>query len=155
MRNASPDALRSDIRPALVAHLGAAEFENVFRVDFQDLDPFDAAEPSRAALVRLDSGKLIVVEYGLSTSTLTVSVPEDADVNETVCDLLQETGIDTGAIDWLVDEILPESPFLYDNNSLSTTMMELRRRTGQRRGARESDQRSASQQMPLTTGRKP
>ena len=108
MRSAPPEALSVDVRPALTAHLAESEVRRLFPVQFLEIDPLAAPEPSRAALIRLDSGGLVVIEYGESTSTLTVSVPIGVNLSETLGELLREAPIAQQAIDWLAEEIRVE-----------------------------------------------
>jgi hypothetical protein len=105
MRTAPSETLSTDVRPALTAHVSESELLRLFPVQFQDIDALAAAEPSKAALLRLDSGRLVVVEYGTVTSTVTVSVPCDADAAETVADLLLEARILGSSIEWLSDDV--------------------------------------------------
>lgn len=104
MRTAPPQALTVDVRPAMTLRLSESELRTLFPVEFQDVDPLAAAEPSRATLIRLDSGKLAVVEFGIATSTLTVSVPVGANVDETLSDLFLEAPINGAAIAWIADD---------------------------------------------------
>jgi hypothetical protein len=105
MHTAPPDALLIDVRPALTAHVSESDFLRLFPVQFDEVDALAAAEPSKAALLRLDSGRLVVVEYGSITSTVTVSVPFDADARETLVDLLLEAPLDGSTIEWLSDDV--------------------------------------------------
>jgi hypothetical protein len=108
MRTAPPETLSTDIRPALTAHVAEADLMRLFPVLFDDVDPLAAAEPSKAALLQLDSGRLAVVEYGTVTSTVTVSVPSDADTGETLLDLLLEAPLllePPSRIDWLSKDV--------------------------------------------------
>jgi len=104
MRTAPPETLSTDIRPALIAHVIESDLMRLFPVPFKDVDPLAAAEPSKAALLRLDSGRLVVVEYGTITSTVTVSVPSDADTGETLVDLLLEVPF-SSSIEWLSEDV--------------------------------------------------
>jgi hypothetical protein len=126
MRVASIDALHDDVRPVLIAHVAEADLERLFPVQFSDLDPLAAAEPSRAALVRLDSGSLVVVEYGTVTSRLTVSVPQHADMAEMLVDLWREAPLPEGSIDWVADEVeTPSEAFAAEDPAMLA--FELRR----------------------------
>lgn len=105
MHTAPADALVVDVRPSLIARIPSAELERLFPVQFVDLDPLAAAEPSRGALLRLQSGRMVVIEYGLVTSRLTVSVPTSANIAETLIDLLNEARIDMDRVEWITDDI--------------------------------------------------
>ena len=99
MRAASPETLCTDVRPALTAHVSESDLLRLFPVQFHELDVLAAAEPSKAVLLRLNSGRLVVIEYGTVTSTMTVSVPLDADTRQTLVDLLGEAPLDN--IEWM------------------------------------------------------
>jgi hypothetical protein len=103
MRAAPPETLSSDVRAALTAHISELEVLRLFPVQFREIDALGAAEPSKGALLRLDSGRLVVVEYGSVTSKLTVSVPQDADARQTLVDLLGEAPLDN--IDWMSTDV--------------------------------------------------
>src|SRR5258708_18286719 len=105
MRTAPPETLSSDVRPALTAHISESELQRLFPVQFGEVDALAAAEPSKAALLRLNSGRLVIVEYGTITSTVTVSVPSDADAGETLIDLLLEAPLSVPSIEWLSDDV--------------------------------------------------
>ncbi|HYI10264.1 MAG TPA: hypothetical protein VEK57_14485 [Thermoanaerobaculia bacterium] len=105
MNTAPAEALVADVRPSLIVRIPPDELERLFPVPFVDLDPLAAAEPSRGALLRLASGRMVVIEYGLVTSRLTVSVPTQANIAETLVDLLREAQIDMDAVVWITDEI--------------------------------------------------
>ncbi len=112
MRTAPPETLSSDVRPALTAHVSESDFLRLFPVLFNEVDTLAAAEPSKAALLRLDTGRLVVVEYGTITSTVTVSVPLDADAGETLVDLLLEAPLEGlgSTIEWLSDDVGISNP---------------------------------------------
>lgn len=109
MRVETPEALHHDVRPVLTARIAEADLARLFPIQFSDLDSLAAPEPSRAALVRLERGSLVVVEYGTITSRLTVSVPDNADMVQTLVDLLDEIEIPDAAIDWVTEEVAPPS----------------------------------------------
>lgn len=125
MHTAPAEALAADVRPALIARIAPAELERLFPIQFIDLDPLAAAEPSRGALLRLASGRMVVVEYGTVTSRLTVSVPTYANIAETLIDLVSEAPIDMDAIEWITEHI--EAPANATTEGLELQALALRR----------------------------
>ncbi len=123
MHTEPAEALVNDVRPSLIVRMTPVELEHLFPIEFVDLDPLAAAEPSRGALLRLASGRLVVIEYGLVTSRLTVSVPAYVNIAETLLDLMNEAQIDMDAVEWITDEI--ELPVGADSPELHA--LELRR----------------------------
>lgn len=76
MRAAKPDELQSHAYPVLAAAISEAELSRWFPVPFQHItDPQDAAEPSKAALVRLDAGDTFVLYYGELSNQLRCAFP--------------------------------------------------------------------------------
>lgn len=104
MRAAPPEALTVDVRPVMMFRMSDSDVSRLFPVQFQDVDPFAAPEPTRAALVRLNSGRLALVEFGKVTSSVTISVPQGASVGETLADLRREAPIAEDAITWVAEE---------------------------------------------------
>jgi hypothetical protein len=105
MRTAPPEALACDVRPALTAHLSKSDLRRLFPMEFSEVDSLSAAEPSRAALLSLESGKLVLLEYGALTSTLTISVPSNGNARETLDELLIEAPLSESSIEWLSDDV--------------------------------------------------
>jgi hypothetical protein len=103
MRRARPDQLNEDAVPAMVLQASEHRVGELFPVPFSIVDSFAEAEPSRAALVELESGSLVAVNYGTVTHRVTVSVPVSKDVRRTIDALVRETGIQRDEVVWLAD----------------------------------------------------
>jgi hypothetical protein len=125
MITAPAEALVADVRPSLIARISPDELKRLFPVPFVDLDPLAAPEPSRGALLRLQSGRMVVIEYGLVTSRLTVSVPASANIAETLIELLNEARIDMDTVEWITDDI--EAPPNVAAESTDHYALDLRR----------------------------
>lgn len=100
MRRARPEELSHSAELALVAHLTLEELERLIPVELSDLGPLAAAEPARGALIELDGGELVVVEYGLITGTLTVSIPMRGSRDSALAAFLDEVPLAPEAITW-------------------------------------------------------
>jgi hypothetical protein len=100
MRAAPGTATR--VEPELVAILRvpAARLRDVVPVPLAALDSFTEPEPSTGATIRLETGRHIVLIYGLETQQLQIHA-QPADICEVVDDFLRETGLDATAIEWL------------------------------------------------------
>ena len=68
--------MTSNLTPAFIAKVSASELFELFPVQFQELDPLQAPEPSSLALLHFPSGPAAVV-HGRATDTITVSLPDD------------------------------------------------------------------------------
>lgn len=104
MRYAQPHELREGVVPVLQLRLSDRQFEEMFPVRTVDLDPLAAAEPSRAALVRLESGSYLVVTYGEVSHRAVVEVPQSSNPSNVVRELLSEVNVPTSAIEWRRDD---------------------------------------------------
>ena len=77
MRRAKPHELRTRAVPAMTARLTEAELLEWVPVPFDEItDPLATPEPSKGALVRLESGGYVVLYYGNDSNELTVEIPE-------------------------------------------------------------------------------
>ena len=77
MRRAKPHELSDHAVPVMTARITEAELAKWFPIPFDELsDPLEVPEPSRGALVQLDNGAFIVLNYGKESSQLTVEFPE-------------------------------------------------------------------------------
>lgn len=106
MRYAQPHELRESVVPVLQLRLSNRQFAEMFPVRTVNLDPLASAEPSRAALVRLDSGSYLVVTYGEVSHRAVVEVPRSADPSNVVRELLSEVTVPASAIEWKRDDVL-------------------------------------------------
>src|SRR5262245_24521382 len=100
MRYAQPNELTEDVVPVLQLRLSDQAFDTLFPVKTVNLAPLAAPEPSRGALIRLDSGSYVVVTYGQVTHRALVEVPGSADAPNVVQELLSEIDMPTSAIEW-------------------------------------------------------
>jgi hypothetical protein len=75
MRRAKPDELNEDAKPIALLKLSEDRLRELFPVEFSEVDPLAAAEPSIGALVQLESGSYAVVMYGKITGQTEVSMP--------------------------------------------------------------------------------
>lgn len=91
MRVAKPNELQSHAYPVLAAAISEAELSQWFPVPFQHItDPQEAAEPSKAALVRLDAGDTFVLYYGELSNQLMLRIPTSVDATAFLGALLTE-----------------------------------------------------------------
>lgn len=100
MRTVSPDALEVPTFPILTAELEAEDFREHFPIRTTALDPLVEAEPSEGALVRLKSGDVVHVTFGIKTGTLSVSAPADSNVKEILENLIIEARLNPKWITW-------------------------------------------------------
>jgi hypothetical protein len=137
MKTAPAEALVDDVRPSLIVRMRPDELNRLFPIQLVDLDPLAAPEPSRGALLRLASGRMVVIEYGMVTSRLTVSVPTYANIAETLLDLMNEAQIDMDAVEWITDEI--EMPASVGTQGAEMHALELRRTIQKKRRSDTGD----------------
>ncbi|MDP9191147.1 MAG: hypothetical protein M3P06_05535 [Acidobacteriota bacterium] len=101
MRRARPDELKEDAVPALVLSVDPRRLRELFPVRFSRVESFAEPEPSKGALIQLDSGSYAVVMYGTETRRATISFPAAGDVPRALKALLRETSIHRDEIDWI------------------------------------------------------
>jgi len=75
MRLAGPEELKEDTKLAAIIQLTRTRLAELFPVEFRDVDPLSAAEPSVGGLIQLDGGLYTVVVYGKITGETEVSFP--------------------------------------------------------------------------------
>ena len=101
MRVAKPDELLSHAYPVLAAAISEAELSQWFPVPFQRItDSQEVAEPSKAALVKLDVGDTFVVYYGELSSQLMLRIPTSVDATVFLGSLLAEVPLPRARILW-------------------------------------------------------
>ena len=101
MRAAKPDELTTHAYPVLAAAISQDELAKWFPVQFQEItDPQEAAEPSKAALIELDSGDLFVLYYGSLSNQLTLRIPTSVNAAAFLEALFQEVPLPRGRIVW-------------------------------------------------------
>src|SRR5881392_783347 len=110
MRRANPHELKTRAIPALTAHLSEAELLKWVPVPFDEIvDPLATPEPSKGALVRLDSGGYVVLYYGHDSHQLVVEIPETtADASALLEAFLDEVPIPASRILWRRSDLGPE-----------------------------------------------
>jgi hypothetical protein len=91
MRSARPEELKHAANPMLTASLSESELAEWFPVAFEEItDPWATPEPSKGALVRLDSDEYIVIYWGHDSSELTVETPNVIPDKHVLASLLRE-----------------------------------------------------------------
>jgi len=101
MRAAKPNELKTHALPVLTARISEAELAKWFPVAFQHIDdPQEAAEPSKAALIKLDEGDYFVLYYGETSNQLTLRIPETTDGSAFLSALLREVPLPRTRILW-------------------------------------------------------
>lgn len=91
MRSARPEELKLAANPMLTARLSESELAEWFPVAFEEItDPWATPEPSKGALIRLDSDEYIVIYWGYDSSELTVETPNTIPAKHVLASLLRE-----------------------------------------------------------------
>jgi hypothetical protein len=101
MRAAKPNELKTHAYPVIAAAISEKELAKWFPVPFQDItDPQEAAEPSKAALIKLDAGDYFVLYYGQLSNQLTLRIPTSVDASSFLSSLFREVPIPRARIVW-------------------------------------------------------
>ncbi len=100
MIRAEPEELREEVVPVLEARLPEHEVRRLLAVDLRRLDPLAEAEPSLGALLRLESGLIVLAVYGRETATLSLRLPEASVEPGVLRSLLEEIPIPERSIVW-------------------------------------------------------
>lgn len=100
MIRAEPEELREEVVPVLEASLPEHEARRLLSVRLRRLDPLAEAEPSLGALLRLESGTVVVAVYGRETATLSLRLPETSIQPDVLRSLLEEIPIPEQSITW-------------------------------------------------------
>ena len=103
MRRAHPDALSEDATPGVVLDLSELRLRELFPVRFSRMDALSEPEPSKGALVRLNSGLHVVVAYGTITHRATLSFPVSADLRQAIRTVFDEVRIRPSEIVWVAE----------------------------------------------------
>jgi hypothetical protein len=101
MRRARPSELKEDAVPAMVLSIDPRRLRELFPVRFSRVGSFAEPEPSKGALIQLDSGPYAVVMYGTETGRATISLPAASNVRLALAALLRETPIHRDEIEWI------------------------------------------------------
>jgi hypothetical protein len=101
VRVAQPNELKTHALPILTVRISEGELSKWFPVAFQHIDdPQEAAEPSKAALIKLDAGDYFVLYYGEVSNQLTLRIPESTDASAFLSALLREVPLPRTSILW-------------------------------------------------------
>jgi hypothetical protein len=102
MRRARPHELKTRAVPVLTARLSEAELLKWLPVRFDEIDdPLATPEPSKGALIKLETGACVVVYYGKDSKQLTLEIPETADdSSELVASFLHEVPLPISRVLW-------------------------------------------------------
>src|SRR4051794_29848361 len=101
MRAANRDELNENAFPVMTATLSESELKKWFPVVFQEIsDPWAAPEPSKGALIKLDAGEYVVLDYGNDSKQLTVRIPSAADAAACLASLFREVPLPPSRILW-------------------------------------------------------
>jgi hypothetical protein len=106
MRAAKPQELTERALPVMTATISQAELEEWLPFRFQEItDPLAAAEPSRGALLQLESGQYFVVYWGHDSGQLTVRIPEEVEPSFFLASFLNEVPLRRAQITWIRDGV--------------------------------------------------
>lgn len=91
MRAAEPNELKTHAYPVLAAAISEAELSKWFPVPLHHItDPQEAAEPSKAALIKLDAGDTFVLYYGELSNQLMLRIPSSTDASTFLSSFFRE-----------------------------------------------------------------
>ena len=101
MRRASPDELKEQAFPVMTAQMSETELGEWFPVAFDEInDQWAAPEPSLGALVSLDSGEYVVLDYGRDSNQLIIRIPAALDPTIFLASFFREIPIPRARILW-------------------------------------------------------
>lgn len=101
MRTAKPNELKEAAFPVMTARLTEKELSKWFPVSFEDItDPWAAPEPSKGALVRLDAGEYVVLDYGRDSQQLIIRIPADLDPSSFLASFFREVPLPRSRVLW-------------------------------------------------------
>lgn len=101
MRSAKPHELEQNAFHIMTAQLSESELKKWFPVPFQDVDdPWAAPEPSKGALVKLEAGEYVVLDYGKESNQLIVRVPATVDPSSFLASFFREVPLLRSRILW-------------------------------------------------------
>jgi hypothetical protein len=101
MRRAKPDELKEQAFPVMTARLSETELDKWFPVAFDEInDPWAAPEPSLGALVSLDAGEYVVLDYGRESSQLIVRIPANLDATSFLASFFKEIPMPRARVLW-------------------------------------------------------
>jgi hypothetical protein len=89
MRLADPQELTTPAIPVFAAHISEDELSRLVPVRFKDItNPEEAREPSKGALIQLDTDGYVALFYGCRSNELSVEVPDVSNLTGSVTDFL-------------------------------------------------------------------
>ena len=101
MRAARPDELKEMAFPVMTARLSETELTQWFPVSFEEInDPWAAPEPSEGALVKLDAGEYVVLDYGRDSKQLIVRIPANVDASRFLASFFREVPLPRSRVLW-------------------------------------------------------
>jgi len=101
MRTARPAELKENAFPVMTARLSEAKLQKWFPVSFQEItDPWAAPEPSKGALVRLETGEHVVLDYGRDSNELIVRIPSQLDASSFLASFFREVPLPRSRVLW-------------------------------------------------------
>lgn len=101
MRRAEPNELAERALPVMTARLSEAELGKWFPVPFDEIsDPWAAPEPSLGALVSLDAGEYVVLDYGRESNQLIVRIPANIDASSFLVSFFREIPMPRARVLW-------------------------------------------------------
>jgi len=101
MKAAKPSELTTHAYPLLSAAISGEELSTWFPVPFEDItDPQEAAEPSKAAVVKLETGDCFVLYYGKLSNQLTVRIPTSVEAAAFLRSFFEEVPLPRARIVW-------------------------------------------------------
>lgn len=147
MRTARPNELKSHAYPVLTAAISEKELSTWFPVRFHHItDPQEAPEPSKAALIQLDSGHYFVVSYGEISNQLMLRIPTSANPSAFLSSFLREVPLPRARIVWRrQDARLPRNVAA---NTASLPRVKDRNRSAQSVSERERPVRATTKHRP-------
>jgi hypothetical protein len=105
MRVAEPDELKTHTLPVLTARITEAELAEWFPVRFHHItDPQEAAEPSKAAVIRLDSGDYFVLSFGEISRQLILRLPPATNASRFLTAFFREAPLPLDRVLWSRDD---------------------------------------------------
>ena len=101
MRAGKPHELTTEAFPVLTARVSEAALSKWFPVSFHHItDPQEAAEPSKAALIRLDAGDYFVLYWGELSKQLMLRIPSATNASRFLNALFREVPLPRTRIVW-------------------------------------------------------
>ncbi len=101
MRVGKPNELTAQAFPVLTARISEGELSKWFPVPFHYIThPQEAAEPSKAALIRLDQGEYFVLYWGEWSKQLKLEIPSATDPTQFLAAFFHEVPLPINRVIW-------------------------------------------------------